>query len=199
MGIGSGLLPSLLQLLGRELDVVLQRGLALFVSHEHLDGADVDLSMHEVRTESLPQNRGVVWGGETEEGVVGPEDVVDGPARKRISDPVAEKGAARQRFSHLPVAVENLLEEGMGEEREPFADGEPAGSLAGDADRRALEVNVGDLDAAKLGSAQAAGDTQGEDAQIPAMDEQGKLMGFSESKGPRKNNFTFCQQVGAMV
>jgi len=106
-------------------------------------------------------------------------DVFDGPVRKRISDPVAEKGAARQRFSHLPVAVENLLEEGMGEEREPFADGEPARSFAGDADRRALEVNVGDLDAAKLRSAQAAGDAEGEDAQIPAMDEQGKLMGFS--------------------
>ena len=181
-GIGGGLLPGLLQLLGGELDVVLERGLALLVSHEHLDGSDVDLSVHEARTESLPQNRGVVGRGGTEEGVIGLEDVVDGLIHHRISDPVAEQEAARQRFSHLPVAVENLLEEGMGEKREPFTDGEPPGSLAGDADHEAFKVNIGDLDAAKLRSAQAASDTEGEDAQIPALDEQGELMGFSESE-----------------
>jgi len=182
MGIGIALLPGLLHLLGGELHVVLQRRLALLVSHEHLDGTDVDFSVREVRTESLPQNRGVVGRGGAEEGVVGHEDRLDGSPSHRISDPVAEEGDARQRFSHLRVAVENLLEEGMGEEREPFTDGEPAGSLASDADRALMEVNVGDLDAAKLRSAQAASDTEGEDAQIPAMDEQGELMGFSESE-----------------
>jgi len=88
-----------------------------------------------------------------------------------MSDPVAEEGGARQTFSHLPVAVEDPLQQGMGEERKAFADRESGGSLAGDADRGALEINVGHLDALQLASAQAAGDTEGEDAQIPAMDE----------------------------
>ena len=78
----------------------------------------------------------------------------------------------------------------MGKEREPFADGEPSGTLAGDTDREAFEVDVGDLDADKLRSAQAAGDAQGEDAQIPAMDEQGEPVRFLAAAQPLATTVT---------
>jgi hypothetical protein len=115
-------------------------------------------------------------------------------AGQRVTEPVAEEGAARQRLSHLPVALQYLLEKGMGEEGEPLADGEPAGTLAGDADGEAFEVDVGVLDTGNLGGAQAAGDAQGEDAQIPAVDEQGEPVGLSAAAQPLVVAFDARQQ-----
>jgi hypothetical protein len=81
---------------------------------EALNGTDIDLPLRESRTENLPQSRGVAWREETEDGSVSLEDMAATLVHHRISDPVAEEGAARQRLSSSA---------GGGEQCRPFAGG----------------------------------------------------------------------------
>ena len=82
-------------------------------------------------------------------------------------------------FPHLPVPLEYFFQKGVREEGKPLAYREPAASFAGDADRFLVRINITDLNPLYLPSSQTAGGVEGEDAQIPAMNEKAELMSLS--------------------
>ena len=73
------------------------------MSHQVLDGAEIDLFVHEVCAERFPETRWAVEDRRMDKGIVGTEDGVYSIGFHSIAQPIAEEERPGQLFSHEPI------------------------------------------------------------------------------------------------
>ena len=65
------------------------------MAHQLLDGAKIDLFLHEVRAEGFSETGWVIWGSMMEKGIIATENGVYGLGIHPIAQPIAKEESPR--------------------------------------------------------------------------------------------------------